>query len=205
MRRTLISSLGVCVLAGLAFAGCGGDDDDGGSADASGKTISASDFADETCTVLANFADKAQKSVEDTNLEEALSGGGNVESVEELPGLIKGITAMFGDLDELFSELNRDLKGIGVPDVEGGEAFRTKLLTAIDKGGSLIGEASKALQETDPDSLADLSSLGPVFEDFEKAFDEVDIDFSEDAPEELSKAFDDSKTCKEAEEKYGEF
>ena len=204
MRRFLVPSLGVCVTATLLLAGCGGDDD-GGSADASGEKISASEFADKTCTVLADFADKAQKSVEDTNLEEALAGGNEVESVEDLPELISGITAMFSDLDDLFAELGDELGGIGVPDVEGGEAFRTKLVTAIDKGGKLIGDASKALQETDPDSLADLTSLGPVFEDFENAFDEVDIDFSKDAPEELSKAFDDSKTCKEAEEKYGEF
>jgi hypothetical protein len=39
-------------------------------------------------------------------------------------------------------------------------------------------------------------------EEFGKAFDAIDVDYEDDAPEKLGKAFKDSKVCKDAEKKF---
>lgn len=200
MRRFLVGPTVVCLAATLLLAGCG-DDDDGGGGGGSGQAVSPADYADNLCDLLIDFADKAEKSVKDAGLEEALSGAGGLKSVDDLPKLIGGLKTMFSDLEGFFVDLGGELGDLGVPDVKGGEAFAEKLNTAIDKGGKLIGDASKALGETNPDSLADLNALGPVFEDFGKAFEEVDIDPATDAPKALADAYEKSKRCQELEDK----
>ena len=194
MRRLLVS--GLCVLAVVLPTACGGDDDDGGGG---GGRVAADKYADSLCKLLADFAEKAEKSVDDAGLAEAFAGGGNLENVEDLPELIKGLGTMFTDLQGMFVDLGSELDDLGTPDVEGGAEFQKKLTDAVDKGGDLVGEAGDALKETDPDSLSDLTALGPVFEDFEKAFDEVDIDPATDAPKEVAEAYEKADSCKKLE------
>ena len=193
MRRLLVS--GLCVLAVVLPTACGGDDD-GGEA---GGPVPPAEYAESLCKVLVDFAEKAEKSVDDAGLLEAFGGGGNLENVEDLPKLIEGLGTMFTDLQAMFVDLGDELDDLGVPDTEGGAEFGKKLEDAVDKGGDLVGEAGEALKKTDPDSLSDLSALGPVFEDFEKAFDEVDIDPATDAPKEVAEAYEKADSCQKLE------
>lgn len=192
----------------MVFAACGGDDDDGGSAggggDGRGEKVSAAAFADDLCGRLTEFAAGAKKSVEKEGVKEVLGEGAPKADITQLPKIIGALTEMFGDLDGQFASLAEDLKEIGVPDVEGGAEFRTTLLDAMTKGADLIGQAAEKLEDTDPDSLGDLSALAPAFSDFDKAFGEVNIDFQDKAPKEVAAAIKDSKACKDFENDYGE-
>ena len=193
MRRLLVS--GFCVLAAVLPTACGGDDDGG---EAAGP-VPPAEYADNLCKLLADFSKDTEKSVDDAGLLEAFGSGGNLENVEDLPKLIDGLGTMFTDPEGMFVDLGDELDDLGVPDTEGGAEFGKKLSDAVDKGGDLVGEAGEALKKTDADSLSDLSALGPVFEDFEKAFDEVDIDPATDAPKEVAEAYEKADSCKKLE------
>ena len=157
------------------------------------------EYADNLCKLLVDFAEEAEKSVDDAGLLEAFGSGGNLENVKDLPKLIDGLGTMFTDLEGMFVDLGDELDDLGVPDTDGGAEFGKKLSDAVDKGGDLVGEAGEALKKTDADSLSDLSALGPVFEDFEKAFDEVDIDPATDAPKEVAEAYEKAESCQKLE------
>ena len=106
---------------------------------------------------------------------------------------------MFTDLEAISSTSVANSTTSGCPTPRAVPSFRKKLSDAVDKGGDLIGEAGEALKKTDADSLSDLSALGPVFEDFEKAFDEVDIDLATDAPKEVAEAYEKADSCQKLE------
>lgn len=187
MRRLLAS--GVCLTTAMLGFACGGDDDGG----AAGETVSAQDYANGLCDVFVDFADRAEKSIKEGGLQEATTG--NMDSVEDLPELLDGLEKMFSDLEKLFGELDQELVDLGVPDVDKGPAFAQKLVDMAEKGRAEMGKASKAIEETDPDSLSDLSALRPVFDDFQKVLVEASVDPAKEAPKEVADAYKNSESC----------
>lgn len=200
--RRLLGPLTVCLAVALAApAGCGGDDDGGGG---NGDAVSAADFADDLCGRLSEFAGQAKKSLDKEGVKDVLGEGAPAPDITQMPKIIGAFTKMFGDLDGQFASLADDLRGIGVPDVEGGTEFRTTLIDAMNKGAGLMSQVARKLKDTNPDSLGDLSALKPAFDDFNKALAEVSIDPDEKAPKAVADAMKESQACKDFEKEYGE-
>ena len=183
MRRAAICAVTVAVLA----SGCG---DDGG-----GDAVSPDEWADSVCTSFGDFLDGVNAPLEDL-VELAQNPGADAAQAAAQAEVAAGAYARFG---EEVGTIVAAIEDAGVPDVEGGAEFRDGLVEALTRAGDVVEDARRSLEELEGgestfDEVTEV--VEAQFAEFNAALEDVDFDFSEDAPPEVQTAFEESATCR---------
>jgi len=183
MRRP-VSLLFVLALTG-AVAGCG---DDGA------ERVSPDEWASAVCGSFGDFLTGVNGPVED--LVGLIQNPGTDEAqLAAQAALAADAFARFG---EELDTIVQAIEDAGIPDVEGGEEFRDRLVGVLSSTRPVVEDARQALEEVEggSTSVEEVTEVvNAQFAEFNAALDEVDFDFSEDAPPEVLSAYEDSPTC----------
>jgi len=176
MRRSWIVAIVVLALAGIA-AGCGGDDDesdaDPTAAWASGFCSAVTDWTNELQTITSQFSDPSNLSQD-------------------------GLESAAGDLRDATDTLVSDLKDLGAPDTDSGEAVKSSLdslSTTLETETAEIEETAQGVSSITqlPGAIstisASLASLGTAFSQTLQSIDNADVGG------ELQTALEDSPEC----------
>jgi hypothetical protein len=170
----------------LAAAGCGGGgDDDGGS---SSKT--PDDWASSVCGALEDWGARLQAGTEE--LAPALQNTRDLEKVKEK------YIGFLADAEQNSQELVGEIRSVGPPETEDGQALQSDLVSALEKVQQSFGRAvdrAEELSTKDVDSLR--SGVGALSNDVEKNLQAAGAFFrgiGERSPE-IEEAMGDDPNC----------
>ena len=175
MRRTWLLAVVVLAMAGIA-AGCGGDDEsdaDPTAAWAAGFCNAVTDWTDELRTITSQFSDTSNLSQD-------------------------GLESAAGDLRDATDTLVSDLKDLGGPETDSGEAVKSSLdslSTTLESETSDIEDTAQGVSSIAdlPSAIssisASLAALGTAFSETLTAIDDADVNG------ELQAALEDSPEC----------
>jgi len=175
MTKTLIASA-VAALA-LVAAGCGGSDE-------SSSASPADEWADGFCTAITTWTDSV-KGVTDqfTDLSSFSQDGLETAATD-----VKGAT----------DDLVNDLKGLGAPDTESGEAVKDsidELTSTLESEVGTIEDTAQGVSDLTaiPGAITSITSsltaMGTAFSSTFQAVEDADVEG------ELQTAFEDSPAC----------
>lgn len=176
MTKTLITTF-VAALA-LVVAGCGGSSDESSSASPTDE------WADGFCTSITSWTDSIQSATEQFSDPSSLSQG--------------GLESAANDVKSATDELVDDLKGLGTPDTESGQAVKdsvdelsttldtevAKIYDAVDGASGLTGLPSAVSTIT-----TSLTAMGTAFSSTFQSLENADV------KGELQTALKDSPAC----------
>lgn len=148
-------------------------------------------WADSVCTSLATWKSSIQ------SLADVSSGSLNAET----------LSGKIGDAEQATSTLVTELKDLGAPDLESGDALKQELSSSADEIQSDVDTlkqgAEKASQASSPvEFLKALTTLAPQFQallgDVSSTIESLQgTNVASDAQAELRQAFDDSESCQQ--------
>jgi hypothetical protein len=161
-------------------------------ADDDGNPTTAA-WADSVCSSLATWKSSIQ------SLTDVSAGDLNAETLEQ----------KVGEAETATTTLVSELKDLGPPDLESGDALEPELSSSADNlqssFDSLKQSAEQASQATSPaEFLKGLAALAPQFQalldDVSATIGDLqNADVADDAKAELQRAFDDSESCQQLE------
>ena len=176
MTRKLVLATAVAALA-LVAAGCGGDDE-------SSSASPTAEWADGFCTAITSWTDSIQSVTEQFTDLSSFSQDG----LEAAANDVKGST----------EELVDDLKGLGAPETESGQAVKD----SIDELSSTVESEVAAIEDTAqgvsgltgiPTAIssiqASLTAMSTAFASTLQAIESADVD------DELQTALEESPAC----------
>jgi hypothetical protein len=184
VRTKLVLTLvaGVATLA-LVAAGCGGDDS---SSDGSTTTAAPDEWADGFCTAVSTWTDELQQIGDSIKNPSSLDADTLKQAAE--------------DVNTATDDFVDDVRGLGAPDTESGQAVQDSLDSLADTLESEKNDIEQAVD--DISSISGLASaltaigtsLTAMGTAFQQSLDAID---SADVGDELQTALEDSSACDE--------
>lgn len=183
--RRHLAHLGLIAVLALAAAGCGGSDGDQQSA--------AEAWADDVCSTVSDWTGAVQ------DAQTTLSDPGNL-SANDVRGALENVSTAT-------TAFINDLKDIGPPDTEAGEAAGAQLSTLSDQLQQQADVVTRALNQSSAnlqELLAQVSTVTNALSTMvNNAVTAVDNIRQLDGADELESAFQDSQTCQELQASNG--
>lgn len=174
MKKTLVAAAVVALA--LIAAGCGGDESPSASA--------TEEWADDFCTAITTWTDSLQSVTDRFSSASALSRDGLQDAANDLQGSTETLVD--------------DLRGLGRPETESGDAVRSsvdELTTTLESEVANIesaAEGASGLTEI-PSAVSSITtSLSAMATAFASTLDTIE---SADAQGELRTALEDSPAC----------
>jgi hypothetical protein len=198
MPRTLVIRLVAVTLLTLSLAACGGDDTSttaGASGDGTSTETAAAvpveEYLDGLCTAVSAYQDEL------TSLNDDLQG--ELSGATPEPGDIKDmLIAFLTEVEAATQALAEEVRGLGTPDVDGGEEIATTFVNAFEQVEDLFATSRadvEALSTDDPVALAE--GLQEVATNLEAGGEDIASVFDTLPEEDLGVNPEDIPACQE--------
>jgi hypothetical protein len=185
MRRKLLAL--VVPLGMLVMGACSGGD--GGGTDGEAETVSATDYATGVCGAIAGWVDDIQ------GLNQDLQANLDPTSADSLKDSMVGFLE---DVTTATESVIDEVEGVGIPDVDDGEAAAETVLAALRNSRDVFADARdrvEGLSTEDPTAFAqELQTLGT---DIQSSMSGIGSELDQFASPELDEVSQDIPECQE--------